>query len=60
MVGLPLETVSYLPSIATMAISLAIFDIFSVKYWRDLEIGSRGHSRSSKMVPFDTPYTIYY
>jgi len=33
-----LGTVSYSPSIVTMAASLAISDIFSVKEWHDLEI----------------------
>jgi len=33
-----LGTVSYLPSIVTMAISLAILEIFSIKEWPDLEI----------------------
>jgi len=32
------DTVSYLPSIVTMAESLAISEIFSVKEWPDLEI----------------------
>jgi len=32
------DTVSYSPSIVTMAVSLAILDIFSVKEWSDLEI----------------------
>ena len=32
-----LGAVSYSPSIVTMAISVAICEIFSVKEWRDLE-----------------------
>ena len=32
-----LGTVSYLPSIVTMAVSIAICEIFSVKEWCDLE-----------------------
>ena len=33
-----LGTLSYTPSIVTMAVSLAISEIFSVKEWPDLEI----------------------
>ena len=33
-----LGTVSYSPSIVTMAVSLAISEIFSVKQWSELEI----------------------
>jgi len=32
-------TVFYSPSIATMVVSLAVYEIFSVKQWHDLEIG---------------------
>jgi len=45
---------------ATMAISLAVYEIFSVKEWSDLENWVRGCSRSLKMAPFDKPYTIFY
>ena len=34
-----LGAVSYLPSIVTMAVSVAVCDIFSVKEWPDLETG---------------------
>jgi len=50
-----LDTVSYSPSIVTMAISLAISEIFSVKEWLDLEIWVCGHSSSLKMALFDRP-----
>jgi len=32
-----LGAVSYSPSIATMAVSVAVYEIFSVKEWCDLE-----------------------
>ena len=50
-----LGTVSYLPSIVTVAVSVAVCEIFSVKEWRDLENQVRGRSRSLKMAPFDRP-----
>ena len=53
-------TVFYSPSIVTMAVSLAILEIFSVKEWRDLENQVRGRSRSLKMVPFDRRYATFY
>ena len=39
-----LGTVSYSLSIVTMAVSLGISEIFSVKEWRDLENQVRGRS----------------
>jgi len=50
-----LGTVSYSPSTVTMAVSIAICEIFSVKEWHDLENQVRGRSRSLKMAPFDRP-----
>jgi len=41
-----LGMVSYSPSIITMAVSLAISQIFSIKEWPDLEIWVWGRSRS--------------
>ena len=55
-----LGTVFYSPSIVTMAVSVAILEIFSVKKWRDLEIWVWSPSRSLKMAPFDRPYTTFY
>ena len=48
-----LGTVSYSPSILTMAVSVTVCDIFSVKEWPDLENRVRVHSRSLEMAPFD-------
>jgi len=43
-----------------MAESLTVYEIFSVKVYRDLANWVRGCSRSLKMAPFDRPYTIFY
>jgi len=55
-----LGAVSYSPSIATVAVSVAVCEIFSVKKWRDLENQVRGRSKSLKMVPFDRPHATFY
>jgi len=45
-----LGTVSYSPSIVTVAVFVAVCEIFSAKEWRDLENQVRGRSRSLKMA----------
>ena len=55
-----LGTVSYSPSTVTMAVSVAVCEIFTVKERRDLENQVRGSSRSLKMAPFDRPYAFFY
>jgi len=50
-----LGAVSCSHSIVTMAVSVAVCEILSVKEWRDLENQVRGRSRSLKMAPFDRP-----
>ena len=55
-----LGTLSYSPSIVTMAVSVAVCEIFSVKEWRDLENQVRGRSRSLNMAPFDRPCATFY
>ena len=55
-----LGTVSYSPSIVTMAVSVAILEIFSVKEWPDLEIWLWGPSRSLKIARFDRPRMTFY
>jgi len=55
-----LGTVFYSPSIVTMAVSVAVCEIFSVKEWRDLENQVRGRSRSLKMTLFDRTYATFY
>jgi len=55
-----LGVVSYSLSIVTVAVSVAICEIFSVKEWRDLDKQVRGRSRSLKMAPFGRPYATFY
>jgi len=55
-----LGTVSYSPSIVTMAVSVAILEIFIVKEWPDLEIWVWGPSSSLKMARFDRPCMTFY
>jgi len=43
-----LGTISYSPSIVTMAVSVAILEVFIVKEWPDLEIWVWSPSRSLK------------
>jgi len=54
-----LDAVSYSPSIVTMAVSVAVCEIFSVNEWRDLENQIRGSSRSLKMSSFDRPCATF-
>jgi len=55
-----LGAVSYSPSIVTMAVSVAVCEIFSVKEWCDFENGVRVRSRSLKMALFDRSHTSSY
>jgi len=57
----PFETlgaVSYSPSIVTVAVSVAVCEIFNVKEWCDFENRVRVRSRSLEMVPFDRSHTL--
>ena len=53
-----LGAVSYSPSIVTMAVSVAVCEIFSVKEWCDLENRVRVRSRSLEMAPFDRSHRV--
>jgi len=55
-----LGAVSSSPSIVTVAVSVAVCEIFSVKEWHDLENQVRGRSNSLQMAPFDRPYATFY
>jgi len=55
-----LGVVSFLPSIVTVAVSLAISEIFSIKQWPDLKIWVQGRSRSFKIAWFDRLCMTFY
>jgi len=55
-----LGTVSYSPSMITMAVSKAILEKISVKQWPDLEIWVWDPSRSLRMVRFYRPCMTLY
>jgi len=55
-----LGAASYSPSVVTMAVSVAVCEIFSVKKWRDLKNQVMSRPRSLKMAPFDRPYATFY
>jgi len=37
-----------------------LYELFDVKYYRDVEMWVRGHSRSLKVVPFESLDTVSY
>jgi len=55
-----LDAVSYSPSTATEAVSVAVCEIFSVIEWCDLENRVRVRSRSLEVALFDRSYTSSY
>jgi len=55
-----LGAVSYSPSIVTMAVFVAVCEIFSVKEWCDLENKVKVRRRSLEMASFDRSHTSSY
>jgi len=53
-------TVSYSPSIVTMAVFVAVCEMYSVKEWCDLENRVRVRSRSLEVAPFDRSHMSSY
>jgi len=49
-----------LSAIVNITLSCTVFELFDVEYYRDLEIWVRGHSRSFKMVPFESLGAVSY
>ena len=52
--------VGFLFAIVTMAVSVAVCEIFSVKEWCDLENRVRVRPRSLEMAPFGGPHMSSY
>jgi len=53
--------VSYYRPIVTLCVKCTVFEIFAFQNYRDLETRVRGHSRSSKVTPFDSlPMVSFY
>jgi len=52
--------VSYSRYIVTVAVSVTVCEIFSVKEWRDLENQVKRRSKSLKMARFDRPCATFY
>jgi len=47
-------------ALVTIAVSVSVCEIFSVKEWCDLENRVRVRSRSLEMAPFDRSHTSSY
>ena len=47
-------------TIGQIIYDLLLVELFDLKYYRDLEMWVRGHSRSLKGVPFESLGTVSY
>ena len=54
------NTTFYWSAIVNIALSGIIFELFDVEWYRDLEIWVRVHSRSLKLIPFDSLGAVSY
>ena len=54
------HTTFYWSAIVNIALSCTVFELFYVEQYRDLEILVRGHSRSFKLVPFESLGAVSY
>ena len=54
-----LDAVSYSPSVVSMAVSVAVCEIFSVKEWCDLDNMVRVRARSLEMALFDRSHLLF-
>jgi len=54
------HTLFCLSAIVNIALSGTVFELFDVELYHDLEIWVKGHSRSSKLVPFESLGVVSY
>jgi len=47
-------------AIVTMAVSVAVYELFSIREWGDLENRVRVRSRSLELAPFDKSHMSSY
>ena len=50
----------YWSAIVNIVLSCTVFELFDAEDYRDLEFWVRGHSRSFKLVPFESLYAVSY
>jgi len=50
----------YWSAIVNIALSSTVFELFDVELYHDLEIWVKGHSRSFKLVPFESLGAVSY
>jgi len=48
------------PMLKNIALPCTVFQLFDIEYYRDLEIWVKGHSRSFKLVPFESFGAVSY
>jgi len=53
-------TTFYWSAIVNIALSGTVSELFDVEWYHDLEIWVRGHSRSFKLVPFESLSAVSY
>jgi len=47
-------------AVVTIGLSCTVFELYDVESYRDLEMWLRGHSRSFKLVPFESLDAVSY
>jgi len=58
--SLPIDIVPMVSYIVTVSTKCVALEILALQNYRDLETRVRGHSRSSKVTPFDSLHMVSY